>query len=174
MDQPTLHDGGRGGTEQQRRIDGGPGQGHAAAGVCGRGPGGLGDRLLFVAPAQEPFHGPFGWLDNRPRRVLTRWDPTTWLPGPVGPVDADLAAWREDGGLALLARLKDDGPLVLRAADETLGQTSHLVELPLRPPLGYAARWDLARARLLVASPAAGGSDALEYWLVRLGLDEAD
>jgi dipeptidyl aminopeptidase/acylaminoacyl peptidase len=130
-----------------------------------------GRRLLFVAPAQDPPNGPFGWLDHRPRHVLYVVGADDLVPHPVGPVDASLAAWREDDSLALLGRLKDeDGPLVLRSADAGLGQTAHLLELPLRPPSGFAARWDLAHARLLIASP--NGRDQLDYWLVRLGADE--
>jgi PEGA domain len=127
----------------------------------------VGHRLLFVARG-EPPSGPFGWLE-RPRRLLYRVDDDL-VARPIGPTDADLVAWREDAqSLVLLGRLKDDGPLVLRAADGGLGQVSHLMELPVRPP-AYAARWDLPHARLLLAGPAAGPPDALDYTLVRLGL----
>ena len=128
-----------------------------------------GHRLLFVAGAQEPPSGPFGWLE-RPRRLVYRVDEDL-VPRPIGPTDADVAAWREDGtSLALLGRLKDDGPLVLRSADAGLGLVNLLAELPLRAP-AYAARWDLPRGRLLLASPSASATDALDYTLVRLGLE---
>ncbi|HYY89569.1 MAG TPA: hypothetical protein VFA49_12295, partial [Chloroflexota bacterium] len=132
-----------------------------------------GHRLLYVAPAQDQPNGPFGWLDRRPRRMLYLVGAEDLVPRAVGPLEADLAAWREDASLVLLGRVKDpDGPLVLRSADATLGDTRYLLEPPLRPPLGYATRWDLGHARLLIASPT--GRDQLDYWLVRLGLDEED
>jgi dipeptidyl aminopeptidase/acylaminoacyl peptidase len=129
-----------------------------------------GHRLLFVARGQDSPSGVFAWFE-RPRRLVYRVDDDL-VARSIGPTDADLAAWREDASsLVLLGRLRDDGPLVLRAADAALAQLNQLMELPLRPP-AYAARWDLGHARLLLASPAAGLGDAPDYTLVRLAEDD--
>jgi hypothetical protein len=129
-----------------------------------------GHSLLFVARSQGPSASAFSWFE-RPRRLVYRVEDDL-VARPIGPTDADVAAWREDAAsLVLLGRLKDDGPLVLRSADAGLGQLSQLMELPLRPP-AYAARWDVPHARLLLASPAAGLSDAPDFTLVRLGEDD--
>jgi PEGA domain len=129
-----------------------------------------GHDLLFVARSQDPPSNAITWFE-RPRRLVYRVDDDL-VARPIGPTDADVVAWREDGAsLVLLGRVKDDGPLVLRAADAALGQLSQLMELPLRPP-AYAARWDVPHARLLLASPAAGLSDAPDFTLVRLGEDD--
>lgn len=131
-----------------------------------------GHALVFVAPAADPPPGPFGWFERSLRRLVYRVGADDLVPRPIGPTDADLAVWREDGqSLVLLARLKDDGPLVLRAADERLGQLAPLQELPLRPA-AFAARWDERHTRLLLASPSPLASGALDYTLVRLGLDD--
>jgi hypothetical protein len=45
-----------------------------------------------------------------------------------------------------------------------------LLDLPLSPAPNYAAVWDLARARLLVASPSASGG-GVDYWLATFGLE---
>jgi dipeptidyl aminopeptidase/acylaminoacyl peptidase len=128
-----------------------------------------GHSLLFVARSQDPVLTGLGWFE-RPRRLVYRVEDDL-VARSIGAADVDLAAWREDASsLVLLGRLKDDGPLVLRSADADLGQLGQLIELPLRPT-AYAARWDLPHARLLVVSPAAGLSDALDYTLVRLGED---
>jgi PEGA domain len=129
-----------------------------------------GHGLLFVARSLDPPSSAVTWFE-RPRRLVYRVEDDL-VARPIGPTDADVAAWREDGAsLVLLGRVKDDGPLVLRSADAALGQLSQLMELPLRPA-AYAARWDVPHARLLLASPAAGLSEAPDFTLVRLGEDD--
>ena len=129
-----------------------------------------GHGLLFVARSQDPASNVVNWFE-RPRRLAYRVEDDL-VARPIGPTDADAAAWREDAAsLVLLGRLKDDGPLVLRSADAGLGQLSQLMELPLRPS-AYAARWDVPHARLLLASPGAGLGDTPDFTLVRLGEDD--
>ena len=69
-----------------------------------------------------------------------------------------------------LGRGGNDGSLDLRLVGGS-GSAQRLLELPLKPgsSLPYAAVWDTARARLLVASPTSSGD--VEFWLVMLGLE---
>jgi len=94
-------------------------------------------------------------------------DPT---PALIGDTDVDLAVWREDGQIMGLGRAGNDGALDVRLLVGS-GSSQHLLDLPLKPgsSLAYAAVWDTARARLLVASPTSSGD--IDFWLVLLGLE---
>jgi hypothetical protein len=102
--------------------------------------------------------------------VLHIADNTETAPIVVGETQVDRAIWREDGQMLGLGRLGSDGTLDVRLIPRTSGSPQQLVELPLRPPSGYGAAWDLAHARLLVASPAPAGG--IDYWLAMLGLED--
>ena len=77
-------------------------------------------------------------------------------PALIGDTDVDLAAWREDGQLLGLGRPSADGTLVVSLLGTPGSSGQRLVDLPLKPNIGFAATWDVARARVLVASPAPG------------------
>lgn len=126
-------------------------------------------RLLFVAPYQHPPGTGSGWLQPEPRHALYLADVADPTPALIGDTDADLAVWREDGQLMGLGRAGNDGSLDLRLLGAS--STQRLLELPLKPSssVPYAAVWDTARARLLVASPTSSGD--VEFWLVMLGLE---
>jgi len=124
---------------------------------------------LFVAPHQHPPGTGSGWLQPEPRHALYLADVADPTPALIGDTDADLAVWREDGQLMGLGRAGNDGSLDLRLLGAS--STQRLLELPLKPSssVPYAAVWDTARARLLVASPTSSGD--VEFWLVMLGLE---
>jgi hypothetical protein len=125
-------------------------------------------RLLFVAPHQHPPGTGSGWLQPDPRHALYMADVADPTPALITDTDVDLAVWREDGQLMGLGRAGNDGALDLRLLDGR-GRSQHVLELPLMPgsSLPYAAVWDTARARLLVASPTSNGDN--DFWLVMLG-----
>lgn len=126
-------------------------------------------RLLFVAPHQHPPDQPLGWLQTNPSHALfvaTVGQPT---PALIGATEVDLATWREDGQLLGLGRPSADGTLVVSLLGTPGSSGQRLVDLPLKPNIGFAATWDVARARVLVASPAQGGG--VDYWLAMLGVE---
>ncbi len=127
-------------------------------------------RLLFVAPHQHPPGGGSGWLQSDPRHALYLADVADPTPALIGDTDVDQAVWREDGQLMGLGRAGNDGSLDLRLLGAS-GSSQHLLELPLKPgsSLPYAAVWETARARLLVANRTSSGD--IDFWLVMLGLE---
>jgi len=127
-------------------------------------------RLLFVAPHQHPPGGGSGWLQSDPRHALYLADVADPTPALIGDTDVDQAVWREDGQLMGLGRAGNDGSLDLRLLGAS-GSSQHLLELPLKPgsSLPYAAVWETARARLLVADRTSSGD--IDFWLVMLGLE---
>jgi hypothetical protein len=127
-------------------------------------------QLVFVAPRQRPPGAPTGWLQPpAPTRAIYVASVDAPSPRWVADTTVDSAAWREDGQILGLGRLGADGALDLRLMDTSPGG-QHLVELPLKPAAGYAAVWDAAHARLLIAVPNAPGPAV--YWLARLGWEE--
>ena len=127
-------------------------------------------RLLFVAPHQHPPGTGAGWLQPDPHHALYLADVADPTPALISDTDVDLAVWREDGQLMGLGRGGNDGSLDLRLVGGS-GSAQRLLELPLKSgsSLPYAAVWDSARARLLVASPTSSGD--VEFWLVMLGVE---
>ena len=126
-------------------------------------------RALFVAPRQHPPGAPSGWLQPEPQHALFVADVADPMPQALGDTNVDFATWREDGQLLGLGRAAPDAPLSLRLLGGA-GDQQQLLDLPLRLPASYAAAWDPARARLLVATSNASGG--VEYWLARLGLED--
>jgi PEGA domain len=124
-------------------------------------------RLAFAAPRQEPAATPSTWLQTRPRRVVYVSNAGAVAPRVLTELNAVGVAWREDGQLLALTRGRDSGLLVVLV--DAAGHEQRLLELPMRAADAYAAQWDVGRARMLLAS--AAGSE-LDYWLVRLGLEE--
>jgi hypothetical protein len=125
-------------------------------------------RLLFVAPRQHPPDQPLAWLQSQVQHALFVASAAQPLPALIGDTDVQLAAWREDGQMLGLGRPNADGALVISLLGNS-GTGQRLVNLPLKPGAGFAATWDAARARVLVASPApSGGTD---YWLAMLGAE---
>ena len=127
-------------------------------------------RLVFVAPHQHPPGVPFHWLQPEPQHALYVANATDPTPLSLGDTDVDFAAWREDGQLVGLGRQGIDHALAVRLVDGAASGQQPL-ELPLRPASTYAALWDLARARVLLASPSPAGG--VDYWLATFGLDGA-
>jgi hypothetical protein len=128
-----------------------------------------GSRMLYAAPPQSPTNAQGGWLwgaqsspalfevrVNRPQEQR------------VGGLEGQSPTWRDDGSIAMLARPKFGGPLVLRSAEPD-GKVRELGELPLKAGPTYAARWDVAQAQAIIAvrSAARTGANRPEYWLVR-------
>jgi PEGA domain len=128
-----------------------------------------GQQLLLVAPRQLPPGAPVGWLPAEPRHALYVVRAADLTPRLLGDTEFDLAGWREDGQVLGLGRLGMDGSLALRLQAGGGGSPQQL-ELPLKPGPGYAATWDLAHARVLVAKPAPSGG--VEYWLAVLGAED--
>jgi len=124
-------------------------------------------RLAFAAPRQEPAATPSTWLQAPLRRVVYVADAGATAPRVLTELDAVSVAWREDGQLLALTRGGDSGLVVVLV--DVAGHEQRLLELPMRPADAYAAEWGVGRARMLLAR-AAGGE--LEYWVVRLGLEE--
>jgi len=125
-------------------------------------------RLVFVAPHQHPPGVPFGWLQPDAQHALyvaSAADPTPRL---VQDTDVDFAAWREGGQVVGLGRQGTNRALSMRLRDGS-ASAQHLLDLPLRPASNYAMVWDLARARVLLASPAPAGG--VDYWLAMFGLE---
>jgi hypothetical protein len=78
-----------------------------------------------------------------------------------------LAAWREDGQVVALGSTRD-GTLSVDLVGA--GQRpERLLDLPFKPGRTYAAEWDTARGRLLLATRSDGN---IEYSLVQIGLDD--
>jgi Tol biopolymer transport system component len=129
--------------------------------------------VLFVAPRQRPPGQVASWLQSDPRRALYVASSADVAPVMLGLTDVDRAVWREDGQILGLGRLGTDGALDLRVLGPARGEATrtgeHLLELPLRPGVSYAATWDLGHAQLLIASPASAGG--VDYWLAMLGLE---
>jgi hypothetical protein len=129
--------------------------------------------VLFVAPRQRPPGQVASWLQSDPRRALYLASSADVAPVLLGVTEVDRAAWREDGQILGLGRQGSDGALDLRVLGPASGSPTptgqHLLELPLRPGVSYAATWDLGHAQLLIASPAAAGG--VDYWLALLGLE---
>lgn len=125
-------------------------------------------RLLFVAPRQHPSGAASGWLQVDPRHALYVADVTERSPALIGDTDVDLAVWRADGQMVGLGRVGSDGSLDVRLLGSG-GSSERVLELPVKPgsSIPYAASWDPARARLLVASPTSSGT--IEFWLAMLG-----
>jgi hypothetical protein len=122
-------------------------------------------QALFAAPRQEPLGPPATWLQTEASRGLYLVDSDAGAPRLGADAEAVLGAWREDGRIMALVRSRD-GSLAVGVIDANL-HVDRPIEIPLKPAAVYAAEWDAARARLLLASRSAG---EVEYWLVRLGL----
>ena len=131
---------------------------------------GDGQRLLFVAPRQQPPGAALGWLEAEPRHTLFVVDVADPSPLALQDTRVDVATWREDGQLVGLARSAPDAPLSLRRLTASGVDTGSLVELPLMPSSAYAASLDMAGARLLVVARTSAGG--LDYWLAQLGLED--
>jgi Tol biopolymer transport system component len=130
-----------------------------------------GQRLLFVAPHQHSPGIPFVWLDADPQHALYTTSIDQPTPVALADTDLDAAVWREDGQVVGLGRRGGDGPLTVRLLSSSGKENQQLVGVPLQPPSEYAAEWDVARARVMIASRAVSGD--VQYWLVQLGLDDA-
>ena len=128
-----------------------------------------GQRLLIVAPHQHPPGVGFNWLQPDLQHAVYLASLDEPAPRALGDTDMDLATWREDGQVLGLGRAGGDGPLGIRLLNLSSGSDQQVLELPLKPATRYAAQWDVAGARLLIASRASSG--ATEYWLARLGLE---
>jgi PEGA domain len=129
--------------------------------------------LLFVAPQQ--LHAPPSpsiWFQATPPQAVfeaTLSDPT---PSVVGDAQLVLPGWLADGRVVGLGRpgTTDDGNLSV----QVLGPGSHLdrvLEVPLKPTRNYAAEWDAAHSRAVIADRTSSG--ATEYWVALLGADDA-
>jgi dipeptidyl aminopeptidase/acylaminoacyl peptidase len=126
-------------------------------------------RLVFVAPRQGPPGAPIGSLQSDTKRAIYVATTTDTAPTLVGEADIDGLTWREDGQLVGVSRQSTDGALDLRVVG-TSGNGIHLLDLPVQPTRGYAAAWDMAHARLLIANSTSSG--AVDYWVALLGLED--
>jgi hypothetical protein len=127
-------------------------------------------RVLFVAPHQHPPGTGAGWLQSDARPALYVADVADPTPMLIADTDVDLAVWREDGQIMGLGRAGNDGALDVRLLGGG-NSSQRVLELPLKPGSNgpYAAVWDTARARLLVASSTPSGD--IDFWLVMLGAE---
>ena len=110
---------------------------------------------------------PATWMQGSPGRGLYVAEAGSAEPRLLVEADAQALAWREDGQLLALSR-QHDGALRLVLVDAA-GREERLLDLPLKRADSYAVDWDVARAQILIASRAGG---EVEYWLVRLGLED--
>jgi dipeptidyl aminopeptidase/acylaminoacyl peptidase len=128
-----------------------------------------GSRMLYAAPPQSPTNTQSGWLwGAQSSPALFEVRVSRPQEQRVGAVEGQSPTWRDDASIAMLARPKFGGPLVLRSAAPD-GNVHDLSELPLRAGPTYAARWDVAHAQAIIAvrSAASTGANRPEYWLVR-------
>jgi hypothetical protein len=127
-----------------------------------------GQRLVFAAPRQDVVAAPADWPPTQARRVLYVTDAgAAATPRVLAEVDAFAVAFREDGQLVALSRVRDGDP-ELRLID-AFGHDRRLLALPVPRAETYAAQWDLDRGRLLLAGDSGG---RVEYWLAQLALEE--
>lgn len=123
-------------------------------------------QFAFAAPRQEPFMMPAGWLESDQRRAVYASSVGAPSPRLVAEIESQSLTWRDDGQILVLSRGRDT-TLRLESIDSD-GQRRSLLDVPLRAAV-YAAQWDLAHAQALIASRS--GSE-IEYWLLRLGLED--
>jgi hypothetical protein len=126
-----------------------------------------GQRALFTAPKQELFATPGTWLQPAARRGVYLVDTEAPVPRQLAEADTLLATLREDGQLVALVRTRDGALAVDLLGSGASAQ--RLVDVPLKVGPQVAAEWDAVRGRLLVAKRVAG---EVEYWLIRLGLED--
>jgi hypothetical protein len=124
-------------------------------------------RLAFAAPRQVSSAPLDSWLQTQSKRAVYVADAGTSAPHVLADADAQAVVWREDGQLVTLSRGRD-GELQIGLTGST-GHNERLLDLPAQRAETYAAEWDLARARLLLATATGGRA---EYWLARLALEE--
>lgn len=123
-------------------------------------------RLAFVAPRQNAPDVPTTWLQaDQPRAIYTATG-TDAAPTLLSDTDADSIAWREDSQLVAAGRGTGGSRLDLRLIRDA--ESTHLLDLPLRPANGYGLAWDIAHARLLIAEPTSTATP--DFWLALLGL----
>jgi hypothetical protein len=128
-----------------------------------------GSRMLYAAPPQSPASSQGGWIwGAQSAPALFEVRVSRPQEQRVGAVEGQSPTWRDDGSIAMLARPKFGGPLILRSAEPD-GNVHDLGELPLKAGSTYAARWDVTHAQAIVAvrSAASTGANRPEYWLVR-------
>ncbi|MBV9132840.1 MAG: PEGA domain-containing protein [Chloroflexi bacterium] len=129
-------------------------------------------QLIFVAPHQRMPGSGFDWLSPDTTHALYVESVDQPMPAALGDTRLDQVSWRDDGELLGLWRPTADSPIHVRQTDASAsGAGTDLVELPMQAGGEYAAAWDLARARLLVATRTSAG-DAIEFWLARLGAED--
>lgn len=126
-----------------------------------------GGRLLYAAPAQDRPAGT-GWLfGSKPATALFAVEAAQPLPRPLPDASGQSPVWRPDGGVLVLVR-GQGGNLALRQV-ESGREPRDVAELPVRAGSAFAARWDAARAQVIVAvsGTATLGANRPDYWLVR-------
>ena len=134
-----------------------------------------GARMLYAAPLQNQGANQGGWLwGAQSAPALFEMRVSRPQEQRVGTAEGQSPAWRDDGSIVMLARPKLGGPLALRTV-ESDGSIRDLGELPLKAGPTYAARWDIAHARAIVAvrGTASTGANRPEYWLVRFRSEAA-
>ena len=77
----------------------------------------------------------------------------------------------EDGEVLGLWRATTDSLLHLRLNDGSGASGQDLLELPVQVGSQYSATWDLPDAELVIASR--GASESTDFWLARLGAEDA-
>lgn len=127
-----------------------------------------GERLLYAAPTQDR-PSQIGWLfgSKTPMALFTA-EFARPLAQRISNLEGQSPTWWSDGSIVTLARPKASGPLIVRLVDPR-GEHRDLVEIPLAEGSAYAARWDVAHARAIVAvrGSATFGGSRPEYWLVQ-------
>jgi hypothetical protein len=127
-------------------------------------------KLLFVAPRQQPTGTGGSWLQPESARALYVARSAEAPPTELVDTDLEDAVWREDGEVLGLTRRTSDGSLSLTVVDPAgASDARSVLDLPLRVSTTFGVAWDAARADFLIATPTpAGGTD---YWLALLGLE---
>ncbi len=126
-----------------------------------------GQRALFAAPNPHALAAPATWFQPAARWGIYVMDRTAQAPRLLAEADTLLATEREDGQLVALTRTRD-GTLAIDLPGSS-ASAQRLVDVPLKIGALVAAEWDLAQGRVLIAKRVAGD---VEFWLVRLGLED--
>lgn len=129
-----------------------------------------GRQLLYAAPSTG---GSGGWpFQGGPTAGLFRVDLDRPAPERLGEAQGRAPVWRSDGTILTLARSEGER-LAVRTVAPDGGSTQDVAALPLRAGGQYAARWEAAHARALIATRGGdGAAGETAYWLVRFAWPE--
>ncbi|MBV9171123.1 MAG: PEGA domain-containing protein [Chloroflexi bacterium] len=128
--------------------------------------------LLFSAPEQfRAPPAPSTWFQTTPVHVVFEASVSESLPTPVGAAQFAVPGWAPDGRIVGLGRAGsgDDAKLAVEVLSSG-NRLDRILDVPLNATRNFAAEWDSAHSRAVVANRTSLGS--IEYWSVLLGADD--